>query len=316
MPPRHGIWLRPGIIYSDRRTTRAAHPLAVETVAAMKVPAIGGALPKAPDLQLTDIHTHLLPGVDDGARTTQEALDGLQQMHHQGVSALAFTPHLKASVAGDPSAMDAWRSKVHSAWDSVMQEMDFTLQQILMCTGAEIMLDVPQPDLSDPWCRIGGGTYVLVEFSESNFPPQAERPIEHIARAGLKPIIAHPERYSAVQQGDPVVEMWRDAGAVFAVNAGSLTGTMGKRTRRAALDLLARGYVDMVGSDYHAAAVDRPLEIQAAFELIMDWADYRQAEIMFDANPRRVVTGGPMLPATAITPPSGLRRLARKLSIG
>ena len=238
---------------------------------------------------LVDIHNHLIPGVDDGARTQDEALAALQAMRDQGVRRLVATPHLSAEVTvREPFFMERM-ALIDAGWQALL-EAARQVPEIELARGHEIMLDVPGARLDDTRVRLAGGRYVLVEFPRLQVPPGSADALYRIKLEGYVPLVAHPERYANVDADRlGLVEEWRHVGAHMVVNAGSLLGGFGAGPRRAVMAMLARGWVEVIGSDYHARQGRRPLLLDEAYQQIADWGGEDQARLLFCENPGRIM---------------------------
>ncbi len=199
---------------------------------------------------LVDVHNHLVPGVDDGARSLSETLQAVQRLTDDGIRKIITTPHLNASLTHEPIALDRRLSAIDDAFDRAADAIRGSFPEVDFRRGHEVMLDVPDPDLSDPRVRMAGTSFVLVEWPRLQVPPGTPRVLERIGDAGYRPIIAHPERYGGVDL--TVAERWRDCGAHLQVNYGSIVGRYGKQARGVALQLLRLGWVDYLASDFHA----------------------------------------------------------------
>lgn len=204
---------------------------------------------------ILDLHTHLLPAVDDGARDATEAGRALRALAEVGVAAAAATPHL------DASTLEHGAEERLAAFDGAWRELEAAREEegveLELVRGAELRLDGgPVADLDDR-IRLGASRAVLVEFVALELPPFGARQLEEIARAGRVPVLAHPERYRGIARKPDAAEAWREAGAVLQVNAGSLTGQYGRDAREAARELVARGWADLLSSDYHARGPTR-----------------------------------------------------------
>lgn len=240
---------------------------------------------------LVDIHNHLIPAVDDGARTAEESLAALQAMRDQGVRRAIATPHLSAEVTQREPFFTERMEAVDQGWQ-VLQAVAEQVPEIELARGNEIMLDVPSAELGDPRIRLAGGRCVLVEFPRLQVPPGSAEALYRIKLQGLVPLVAHPERYANVDADRlELVEEWRHVGARMVVNAGSLLGGFGAGPRRAVMAMLARGWVDVVGSDYHARAGRRPLLLAEAHRRIVELGGETHAELLFSHNPGRIMDG-------------------------
>lgn len=204
-------------------------------------------------LPFIDLHSHLVPAVDDGARNAFDARDGLAVLASDGVRRVVATPHVQASILADPAARSRRMTELDMGWQllrNVREELPEDAP--VLERGIELLLDAPEPDLSDPRLRLAGGSAVLVEFPFLRIPMYAERQLGGLLEAGWVPVVAHVERYAEIGRSLGQIARWREMGAVIQVNAGSLLGRYGARARRRAWHLLASGWVGLLASDYHA----------------------------------------------------------------
>lgn len=243
---------------------------------------------------LVDLHSHLIPGVDDGARTPEEAISGLVALAEAGCDTCVTTPHFDASLSRQPMALAARLAQFESAWDRLgaarADYMSRTGQDDLpaLFRGAEVMLDDSEPDLSNPNLRLGGGDFVLVEFPALLLPPNADVGIAFLARQGWRPLVAHPERYRNLDTSLESLRRMREVGAYFQLNAGSVTGQYGREVQKRAQQLLARGWVSIIASDYHSR---RTPALARARRMLIEAGGENQVRQLFSENPRRVLIG-------------------------
>ncbi|HEX7117817.1 MAG TPA: CpsB/CapC family capsule biosynthesis tyrosine phosphatase [Longimicrobiales bacterium] len=252
---------------------------------------------------LTDFHNHLIPGVDDGAQTVDESRGGVQAMFDSGVRALVATPHLQGSLTRQPEALAQRLAELDAGWARLEAEVAPGFPELRLHRGAEVMLDTPEPDLSDPRVRLAGGPFVLVEFPYMTVPPQAERVISAIRLGGWTPIIAHPERYNGLDADARMPGEWRRLGAYLQVNAGSVLGRYGDNARRVALTLLQRGWADYIASDYHARG---RAHLRACRSRLEELGGAEQVGLLMEANPARVLEGEPPIPVAPLRTKRGL----------
>lgn len=201
---------------------------------------------------MIDLHSHLIPGVDDGAEGADEARRAVERAVAAGVHVAAATPHLNASLTGRAELLELRLEELDEGWEVLREVARVASPGLGLVRGAEVLLDTPFPDLSDPRLRLAGTRFVLVEFPHMGVPVRSADTLARLRdAAGWTPVLAHPERYRGL--GDlALVEAWRAAGAVLQVNAGSLLGQYGDRVRKKAYALLERGWAHLVCSDYHA----------------------------------------------------------------
>jgi len=229
---------------------------------------------------ITDFHNHVIPGVDDGATDEAETVSALSAMAAEGVTAVVATPHVRLFASGQGSV------------EGRLAEIDQGWERLLACAGAmplkrgaELRLDTVDPDLEDARLRLGGSRFALVEYPFFAVPPRSTRVLALVVNRGWIPIVAHPERYTGIDAGLDTVREWREAGALIQVNIGSLLGRFGQQATRTAFALLRRGWVDYLGSDYHARGLPRIAEARTLLERSGATA---QAELLMVTNPGRL----------------------------
>jgi protein-tyrosine phosphatase len=222
-----------------------------------------------------DLHSHLLPGVDDGSRSVEQSRRVLAEMAASGVTDLCLTPHVLASQApaGVPREHDRAFTAL-TAGDPV---------PVRLHRGAEVMLDRPLSEeaAADPAIRIAGTRWILVEFPRLVTAETVENALAHVVKVGLLPLLAHPERYSSCSPG--TAWRWRKTGARLQVDATTLLSPRPRGERARAL--LAAGLADILAADNHGddrsiATASRLLESQDAVE---------QAGALCERNPRAIL---------------------------
>jgi tyrosine-protein phosphatase YwqE len=189
---------------------------------------------------MTDVHTHLLPGVDDGAQDTPGAIDILRFMHETGVRRIYLTPHIMADLPGNTP--EALRSRYETFLRDCPPGPELRL-------AAEYMMDAAFPALIDKGLLAMAAGHVLVETSYLSPPPGMKEILYKLNLSGYQPIIAHPERYAYMHEND--CRHLKNRGYKLQLNLFSLAGAYGQAVRRNAALLLKLGLYDHVGSDVH-----------------------------------------------------------------
>jgi protein-tyrosine phosphatase len=247
---------------------------------------------------MIDFHNHLIPGVDDGAADVEQAVAALAVLREQGVHTAVATPHVNGSLTRTPDALAARLAELDAGWAALEAAAEGSGVRVLR--GAEIMLDVPAPDLSDPRLRLAGTRSVLVEFPFMNVPPNAMQALFELQMAGWTPVLAHPERYGNAAADLSDAAEWRRMGTVLQVNAGSLLGRYGKSASALAWGLVEHGLAAYLGSDYHARGRCAVAECRAELERR---GGEHHARLLLEENPRRMLEGEPPLPVPPLLPP-------------
>jgi protein-tyrosine phosphatase len=194
-----------------------------------------------------DMHSHLLPGVDDGVKELDDALTCLSRMADWGIRHVIATPHISQDYYPNTSA--DLRARVAA----VQAAIDDRRLPITFGVAAEYMLD----ELFDERLRandllsFGTERFVLVETGWASAPRQLEQWLFQLQLLGYVPVLAHPERYSYYRTDEQTLEQLREKGCLFQLNLMSLAGRYGSDARRMAHRLIRLGWVDMVSSDLH-----------------------------------------------------------------
>ena len=252
---------------------------------------------------MLDLHTHLLPGVDDGAPRIEETRTGLAALSAQGVSAVMLTPHFQASLTEATGQMLARLAELDTAWASLEALMRSEFAGLRIFRGAELMLDTPIPEFEDPRLRLAGGEFLLVEFPGLSIPPRSVEALQALRAKGFRPVIAHPERYPGIAGKLEIAADWRRNGAFLQVNHGSLLGDYGPMPRQAAFLLLQRGWADYLSSDFHSRGKPR---IAAGLDALRRAGGAEQAELLAVTNPERLVQGQAPLPVPPLPVQRGI----------
>ena len=214
---------------------------------------------------MIDLHTHILHGIDDGARTLEDALAMARVMVAEGVTVVAATPHVRDDFPTSANVM------LHSvaALRRVLDEEEIPLT---LLPGAEVAMDW-LARLDDDELRhlslAGSGQYVLVETPYRGWPVELLERLLRLRTAGFTPVLAHPERNRVVQATPSLLAPLVGGGTLVQVTAASLDGRLGTACRDTGHRLVAAGLAHMVASDAHGPRV-RAAGMLAALEAIRD----------------------------------------------
>jgi protein-tyrosine phosphatase len=210
-----------------------------------------------PDFPLVDLHSHLVPGVDDGTRTVQESLEALSSLYRQGVRVAVTTPHLLVPHLPTEAAIQRELDARRRAFELLQQAMEERDDLPTLYLGQEIWAPdasaarrvVRRNDVGLP------GRFLLVEFG---FDLQGNHNdvVREVMDAGRQIIVAHPERYRYLEGHDPldVMRGWQELGALLQVNVGSLTGHYGNSSpgsEQLAWHMVSLRLVDVLATDHH-----------------------------------------------------------------
>jgi protein-tyrosine phosphatase len=246
---------------------------------------------------MIDIHTHLLPGVDDGARTIGQSLEVLERFAAAGVTCAVCTPHLAASEA-DRVPLERY-ARIHRELCAVAPP-SITVQR-----GWEIMLDRPGVDLTASHLRLGASAAILVEFPRGPLPSGTEVELRRLQQSGVQVVIAHPERYGGASL--ELVRAWRDAGAVVQTDTAYLLGD-GVRSVLAR-GMLADGLIDILASDNHGDS----RSLWAAHEWLIEIGAADASQLLTTVNPEALLSDQRLVPVPRVQLEKGMFARLREL---
>jgi protein-tyrosine phosphatase len=238
----------------------------------------------------TDFHNHLIPGVDDGAQDADGSAGALAAFRRAHVRQVIVTPHFDGSLTRNADRMAARLVELDAGWARLREVVEADAREhgtpMRVERGAEVMLDIPDPNLDDARLRLAGTHFVLVEYPSMQLPAvNAPVVIGAIRRDGWVPVIAHPERYRNLQAMSQLNELL-STGALLQVNAGSLLGEYGRTAQRNAAEILAAGLASFVCADYHARGAPATARFARA---LSDSGFESQAELLLAVNPGRLL---------------------------
>jgi protein-tyrosine phosphatase len=256
-----------------------------------------------------DFHNHVIPGVDDGASNDAEAAAALRAFLAHNTRQIIATPHINGSLTLRPEALEERLREIDAGWERLLAIAQEHAPAMKIQRGAEVMLDTPEPDLSDDRMRLAGTHFALCEFPFMTVPPNSTGVLKRMIAAGATPIIAHPERYVGVDTKCALPLRWRAAGALLQVNAGSITGRYGEHARFNAFAILENALADYVCSDFHARG--RPSTSGAA-KVLIDAGGEEQLQLLTAVNPTRLLEGELPLPVAPLRLRLGMKDRLRR----
>lgn len=206
----------------------------------------------------TDIHSHVIPGIDDGSPDADTSLQLINRMRNWGISRIIASPHVTDETFMNTKetitpAFEALKHALNRAGDTmpVSHTAEYRIDELLMQNIADNTL-MPYPN-----------NYLLIENSYLQEPWNLDQLLFDLQVRGLKPIMAHPERFTYYHQRRQRYHELHDAGALFQINVLSLAGYYGKPEKHMAEYLIENDLVDFCGTDLHhfrhADAIDKYL---------------------------------------------------------
>ncbi len=232
-------------------------------------------------MKIIDLHTHILPNVDDGSDSLEKTIEHLHIISEAGVEKLFLTPHFMLGKFANKKA------DVKREFDKLKDEIKDTLINTEISLGAEVYCDDTLiQQVIDERLTLGDSDYVLFETSLNDSSDNSKKFIYELQMNRFKPILAHPERYSYVQAHPHIVKEFMNRDVLIQVNASSLMGYHGKKVKYIAWNLLYKGYAHFVASDDHCRHSDYILK--KAYYKVADKIDERTANLLFYDNPLKV----------------------------
>lgn len=204
---------------------------------------------------ITDIHCHILPGVDDGAKSMEQSMEMVDIAYENGIDTIIATPHhMPEGRNVSPSGIKERVAKLQAYADE--QDYDMTIlpgNEIYYHSDVAEMLDEKQI------CTLAGSSCVLVEFSPMDESRYIRNSLAELQNMGYDPIVAHVERYMSLLKAPfEKIQELRDMGILIQVNANSVMGGFGKPTKNIVDKLLKNRLVDFIGTDAHSSGTRSP----------------------------------------------------------
>jgi protein-tyrosine phosphatase len=202
---------------------------------------------------MIDMHSHILPGVDDGARSIEESLMMIADAARDGVTAMAATPHVRTDYPITAHEMEAGVERLQHAAAAASLEVD-------ILPGGEVDVEELRRRDGKELARFGlGGNrrYLLLEFPYRGTQLSLQSDVTRLVASGITPVLAHPERNDEIQKRPADLESLVHAGALVQLTASSITGAFGRVARETALALLGLELAHLAASDAHSPSVGR-----------------------------------------------------------
>lgn len=197
---------------------------------------------------MIDIHAHILPDIDDGAQTMRDSVEMVRELAKAGATDIIATPHYV-----DETIYTSPRDENEKLLDELRRELANEGVGVELHLGNEIYLNEKIAELvgAGEVATLAGGEYLLVELPMSGEYAGYEDTMRDLMAAGYKVILAHPERYIAVQNDFTILQNLREMGVLLQCNLGSIIGKYGKRARKVVRKLAKEKMIFAFGSDIH-----------------------------------------------------------------
>jgi protein-tyrosine phosphatase len=245
---------------------------------------------------MVDLHCHILPGLDDGAKTIEDSLAMAEDAIADGITHIVATPHASSDYCFD-------FQRVRAAAEQLKEKL---AGRLAIATGCDFHLNhenlLALRKDARPYC-IHQKDYLLVEFNDFSIPPSVDQTLHELQLAGIRPIVTHPERNGILRTHPERLRKWITHGSYVQVTAGSLTGVFGPGPQQDAWKWLASGMAHFISSDAHNTS-RRPLKLKFAFDAVAAQLGESIARSLFLENPLAAFEGRPLpyIPEIAANP--------------
>ena len=235
---------------------------------------------------MIDIHCHILPEVDDGAKSWEMAQQMCQIAVADGITDIVATPHANDRYAYDRESLQATLSQ--------LQEKVGNSPRLALGCDFHLSYDNLQAAYLNPERYVIDKTqYLLVELSNYSVPAQTGDCFHKLGNHGMTPVLTHPERNPILQSTPQRILEWAEQGCIMQVTASSFTGAWGERVQQIARWLLEHEAVHVLATDAHDTKHRIP-KLSAAREVVADIVGAEVADALVEGNPKAILKGQPL----------------------
>jgi protein-tyrosine phosphatase len=245
-------------------------------------------------LTMIDIHAHILPGLDDGAKTWEQSLQMARLAVADGIKTMVATPHLFKTRSVDLKEIN--HKKI------ILQHVDELRQKLLeeeipleIIPGCDFPLSFESLQLLENGQALtinDANRYLLLELPDTSLPPATEEICFQLLSKGITPILTHPERHMIIQQMPHKLKRLIDQGCLAQMTGNSLTGWFGRGVKKLARQLVKLGYIHLLATDTHNLKSRPPLLSPALIELTWLVGEKRARAMVHDI-PEKIIQGEP-----------------------
>ena len=235
---------------------------------------------------MIDLHCHLLPSIDDGARNISESIALAKVAYESGITHVVCTPHIHDGYFNNDIEII---ESTHGIFKSALEREGVPLKSHF---AAEVRINpnivaMVQKDRVPFLGYLDGQPVLLLELPHSHIPPGTEQLIAWLKKQGIVPMIAHPERNRDILANYSKANWLRGKGVLFQLTAGAITGTFGQRVQDCVFKLLNDGFADIIATDAHNMS-KRPPELAGAYQLVKDEFGEASAADLCTNNPLEI----------------------------
>jgi protein-tyrosine phosphatase len=234
---------------------------------------------------MIDIHSHVLPGLDDGSRSLEESVAMIKIAAETGTTDLVASPHANLQFRFDPELVEERIGELEKAAGGV---------RIHRGCDFHLYFDNINDAIANPTkYTIDHKSYLLVEFPDILISKSTPEVFAQLLEHGMTPVITHPERNFLLHRRMEELETWIASGCTVQVTALSFLGRFGAEAKEVAHRLMKRGMVHFIASDAHDAE-DRTPRLDLAYQYVAGRYGRQRAELLFVTNPQAAIEGDPL----------------------
>ncbi|MGA9754523.1 MAG: CpsB/CapC family capsule biosynthesis tyrosine phosphatase [Desulfobaccales bacterium] len=243
---------------------------------------------------MIDIHAHILPGLDDGAKTWKQSLQMARLAMEDGIKTMVATPHLFKTRSIDLKQINHKKM--------ILQHIDELRQKLLeekipleIIPGCDFPLGFESLQLLENGQVLtinDANRYLLLELPDTSLPPATEEICFRLLSKGITPILTHPERHMIIQQMPHKLKRLIDLGCLAQMTGNSLTGWFGRGVKKLARQLVKLGYIHLLATDTHNLRNRPPVLSPALIELTRLVGEKRARAMVHDI-PEKIIQGEP-----------------------
>lgn len=233
---------------------------------------------------MIDLHSHLLPGIDDGARTIDDTLDVVRNTLDSGVTHVMCTPHVHLGIFNNN------KDTIQKSFAIAVQALRKSNIPLKLAFSCEVricpeIIPLVQSDKLPFLGMYNNKKVLLLELPHSHVPPGTENLIKWLLKQNIQPVIPHPERNREILVNNSKIRWLKQLGCLFQVTAGAFVGRFSDKSAELAWKMLDDGYINYVASDTHNVK-KRPNDMQLAFDEVSEYKGLDMANQLFKTTPK------------------------------
>jgi protein-tyrosine phosphatase len=235
-------------------------------------------------MEYIDIHSHILPQIDDGANDIEESLGLARMALENGVKQIIATPHMGGRF---PILSKDFIDKQVARLNSVLKEQ---AMDVRIYPGGEISTSMEIVDLADNGrlIRLADSDYTLIDLPFNEIPIYLSTLIFDLKLRSITPILAHVERNTEIQRDPYLLEPLLNQGAIAQVNSTSFSGILGGAARKCAIELLKRDFINVVASDSHSYGGRNP-NFKETAQIVQKYVGRQKTKQLFTEIPCKIL---------------------------